>query len=286
MARISAVLCALPHKDSTKMVWLESPSNPLLKIVDIAAVAKAIQEVFAPSSSSSRADVLLVVDNTFMSPYFQSPLALGADLCVEASTKFLNGHSDVVGGIVSGRERGGESRFDGIEARLRHVQNAGGAVPSPFDCYLCLRGIKTLAIRMERCASNAMAVATFLEAHDRVDRVLYPGLASHPQHALAQRQASGFGSMITFYIKGDFEAARVFLESVELFTLAESLGAVESLIESPAIMTHASIPRARRLELGLDDNLVSGSQLVWRIRTTWLQIWRVHSMRFHGSDRA
>lgn len=275
--RIAAVLRALPRRDATRMVWLESPSNPLLNIVDIAAVAEAIRVVFpseggggdaaAAGSSSAHTNtavaaaaaarrVLLVVDNTFMSPYFQSPLALGADLCVEASTKFLNGHSDVVGGIVSGRGAAGGDGAASLEARLRHIQNAAGAVPSPFDCYLCLRGIKTLAIRMERCARNAMAVAVFLEQHASVDKVLYPGLVSHPHHALARRQASGFGSMITFYLKGDFEAARLFLESVRLFTLAESLGAVESLIESPAIMTHASIPKAKRLELGLADNLV------------------------------
>lgn len=245
--RIARIFNSLPHKDSTKMVWIESPSNPLLKLVDIMATKAAIKQVF-PSK-----EVLLVVDNTFMSPYFQLPLSLGADLCVEASTKFLNGHSDMTGGIVSGRE---QDSSVSLEARLRHIQNAAGAVPSPFDCYLCLRGIKTLGIRMERSAQNAMAVAKFLEVHEKVEKVIYPGLASHPNHELARRQSKGFGSMITFFIRGDYEAARVFLENVQLFTLAESLGAVESLIESPAIMTHASIPRSRRIELGLYDNLV------------------------------
>ena len=192
---------------------------------------------------------VVVVDNTFMSPYNCNPLRLGADLVVHSATKYLNGHSDVVQGVVVGNS-------PALCAKLRHVQNSIGAVPSPFDCYLVMRGIKTLAVRMERHGSNALGVARYLEAHEGVERVLYPGLESHPQHELAKAQCSGFGGIVTFYLRGGLAEARTFLESVELFTLGESLGAVESLIESPAIMTHASVPVETRLELGLTDNLV------------------------------
>jgi cystathionine gamma-lyase len=230
---------------TTKMVWLETPSNPLLKVLDISAIAAAIRTVFCND------ECLLVVDNTFMSPYFQRPLDLDADLVVEAATKFLNGHSDAVGGVVAGKSLA-------LEKRLRHTQNALGAVPSPFDCYLVLRGIKTLPLRMKQSASNAMQVALFLEQHPAVESVIYPGLTSHPQHELSKRQMlnDGFGSMVVFYCTGGYEGARTLLEGFQLWTLAESLGAVESLVESPAIMTHASIPKEKREELGISDNLV------------------------------
>ena len=229
---------------TTKMVWIESPSNPLLKVLDIAAIAAAVRDTF-------HGECLLVVDNTFMSPYFQRPLELGADLVVESATKFLNGHSDVVGGIVAGRNRA-------LEQRLRHTQNALGAVPSPFDCYLVLRGMKTLPLRMERSASNAMQLALFLESHTSVERVIYPGLPSHPQHELSKRQMlhGGFGSIVCFFCVGGLIGANIILERFQLWTLAESLGAVESLVEAPAVMTHSSIPKEKREELGIFDNLI------------------------------
>eukprot|EP00753_Platysulcus_tardus_P014209 PLAT4216.1.p2 GENE.PLAT4216.1~~PLAT4216.1.p2 ORF type:complete len:433 (+),score=209.55 PLAT4216.1:43-1299(+) len=225
--------------ERTKLVWLETPTNPTLKITDIAAVAEVAHKHGA----------ILVVDNTFMTPYFQQPLKLGADLVVHSVTKYINGHSDVVGGIIALND---ESNYE----RLRFIQNGLGAVPSPFDCFMTLRGIKTLAVRMDRHESNATAVAKMLEAHDLVDRVIYPGLPSHPQYELAKKQMSGFGGMITFFVKGSIDDARVFLENVKIFTLAESLGAVESLAESPAVMTHASVPPEVRAELGLSDTLI------------------------------
>lgn len=195
------------------------------------------------------AGALLVVDNTFMSPYLQNPLVLGADIVLHSVTKYIGGHSDVVGGVLV-------TSSDEIYDRLRFLQNGMGAVPSPFDCYLALRGLKTLHVRMDRHCTNALAIATLLEAHPAVERVLYPGLPSHPQYALACKQMRGAGGMITFYIKGGISAARAFLESVQLFTCAESLGAVESLAESPAIMTHASVPAEIRASLGISDSLV------------------------------
>ncbi|MBS1961053.1 MAG: cystathionine gamma-synthase [Bdellovibrionales bacterium] len=226
-------------RPTTKLVWMETPTNPTLKLVDIAKIAEIAR----------KKGVLSVVDNTFMSAYFQKPLALGADVVVHSVTKYMNGHSDVVGGALV-------TSNDALYEKLKFYQNAVGAVPAPMDCFLVMRGLKTLHVRMERHAQNAMKVAEFLEKHPRVERVIYPGLPSHPQHALAKRQMSGFGGMITFFIKGGLPEARRFLEKVELFTLAESLGGVESLIEHPAIMTHASVPAENRKALGIHDNLV------------------------------
>lgn len=224
---------------NTKLLWMESPTNPMLKILDL----KKLSELAHSKGALS------VVDNTFMSPYFQQPLSLGADIVVHSVTKFINGHSDVVGGVAV-------TRSEELNEKLRFVQNSTGAVPAPMDCFLILRGIKTLHIRMERHARNAEAVARFLESHPNVEKVLYPGLESHPQHSIAKEQMSGFGGMITFFLKGGLPEARRFLEKVQLFTLAESLGGVESLIEHPAIMTHASVPAETRQELGIHDNLV------------------------------
>ena len=226
-------------RQGAKLLWIETPTNPQLKLADIALMADIAHESGA----------LLAVDNTFMSPYFQNPLALGADVVMHSMTKYVNGHSDVVMGCLMLNDTA-------VYERLKFLQNAIGAVPGPFDCFLCLRGIKTLAVRMQRHGENALKVARWLERHPKVERVAYPGLPSHPQHDLAKRQARGFGGMVTFFIRGDIDAARTFLSTVELFTLAESLGGVESLIEHPAIMTHASVPAERRAALGITDNLV------------------------------
>ncbi len=224
---------------ATRMVWLESPTNPMLKIVDLAAVTAVARARGA----------ITVVDNTFATPYLQRPLELGADLVSHSTTKYLNGHSDVVGGAVL------TSNVELFE-RLRFLQNAVGGVPSPMDSFLVLRGVKTLHVRMERHQENALRLARFLEAHPQVERVTYPGLPSHPQHALAARQMRGPGGMLTFVVRGGLPAARAFLSSLKVFALAESLGGVESLIEHPAIMTHASVPAATRAALGIDDGLV------------------------------
>ncbi len=224
---------------NTKMLWLESPTNPMLKITDIKAACAIAREKGAMS----------VVDNTFMSSYFQRPITLGADAVVHSTTKFINGHSDVVGGIVLTSD-------DALHEKLRFLQNSMGAVPGPFDCWLVLRGVKTLSVRMRQHAANAMRIAQWLEEHPAISRVVYPGLPSHPQYDLAQEQMLGPGGMITFYLAGGLEAARTMLERVEVFALAESLGGVESLIEHPAIMTHASVPAEIRAELGMTDDLV------------------------------
>lgn len=226
-------------RDNTKLVWLESPSNPLLKLIDIEAIVR----------TAKKKNILVVVDNTFATPFFQKPLKLGADIVMHSTTKYLNGHSDVIGGALVTNDR---ELYD----RLQFLQNAVGAVPGPLDCFLVLRGIKTLAIRMERHAENAMKIAQFLENHPKVRRIIYPGLKSHPQHELARKQMVGFGGIITFFIKGGLEAARRFLERVKIFSLAESLGGVESLIEHPAIMTHASLPKEIREKLGISDELI------------------------------
>ena len=226
-------------KERTRMVWIESPTNPLLKLVDIAGVA----------TLAHQHDALLVVDNTFMRPYFQRPLALGADVVVHSTTKYLGGHSDLIGGaIVVNR--------DDLHDRLAFLQNAVGGVPGPMDVWLVLRGLKTLALRMREHDHNARQVAEFLEGHPRVLRVLYPGLRSHPQYALASRQMSGFGGMVAFEVRGGLPVARAVVERTRIFTLAESLGAVESLIELPAAMTHASIPGDVRLARGVTDGLI------------------------------
>ena len=223
----------------TKLVWIESPTNPMLKLVDIAAVAEIAHAQGA----------LVVVDNTFMTPYFQRPLSLGADIVVHSTTKYLNGHSDVVGGALV-------TDSDALRERLAFVQNSVGAVPGPMDSFLVLRGLKTLPVRMERHAQSAQKVAEWLEAHPKVEAVIYPGLPSHPQHDLAQRQMSGFGGMITARLKGGIEGSRRMLSACKIFALAESLGGVESLIEHPAIMTHASVPAEQRAELGISDGLI------------------------------
>jgi len=229
-------------RPETRLLWIESPTNPMLKIVDLAAVARIAR------ARGARA----VVDNTFATPFFQRPLEHGIDAVVHSTTKYLNGHSDVVGGAVL--------TSDGdLAARLRFLQNAVGAVPGPMDAFLVLRGLKTLPVRMERHARNALQVARHLEGHPQVERVSYPGLASHPQHALAARQMSGFGGMLTFVLRGGLPAARAFLEAVRVFACAESLGGVESLIEHPAIMTHASVPPETRRRLGIADGLIRAS---------------------------
>lgn len=226
-------------KSNTKLMWIETPTNPMLKVLDIEGLCKLARA----------RGVTSVVDNTFMSSYFQQPLALGADIVVHSVTKYMNGHSDVVGGVcVTSNEN--------LYKEIKFVQNAVGGVPSPMDCFLVMRGLKTLHVRMERHAQNAMEIAKFLEEHPMVEKVIYPGLKSHPQHELAKRQMKGFGGMITFFLKGGLTESRKFLEKVRLFTLAESLGGVESLIEHPAIMTHASIPVETRKTLGILDNLV------------------------------
>jgi cystathionine gamma-lyase len=227
-------------RPDTKMIWVESPSNPLLKLVDLEAVA-----AFARSRN-----ILTVVDNTFASPWCQRPLELGFDIVVHSATKYLNGHSDVIGGVCITADKA-------IAEKIGFLQNAVGSVPSPFDSFLVTRGLKTLAVRMERHCGNAMAIAGRLSRHAKIESVIYPGLASHPQHALAKRQMrGGFGGMLSIRIKGDLAGAKRFLERCEIFALAESLGGVESLIEHPAIMTHASIPADVRASLGITDNLV------------------------------
>ncbi len=225
----------------TRMIWVETPTNPLLKLVDLEAVA----------ALGARHGVMTVCDNTFASPWVQRPLDHGFDVVMHSATKYLNGHSDIVGGIAVVREGREE-----LAERIGYLQNAIGSVPGPFDSFLVLRALKTLPIRMERHCENAARVAAFLESHPRVEQVWYPGLASHPQHELARRQMNGFGGMVTAVISGGLEEARRFLERCTLFALAESLGGVESLIEHPAIMTHASVPREVRESLGISDGLV------------------------------
>jgi cystathionine gamma-lyase len=221
------------------LVWLETPTNPLLKISDVAAIAALAKKVGA----------LTVVDNTFMSPFFQNPLDQGADIVLHSMTKFINGHSDVVGGALM-------FNSDEIKNKLFFYQNAIGPSQSPFDSWLVLRGIKTLAVRMKAHQENAIKIAEYLEKHPKVERVIYPGLKSHPQYELAKKQMRGSGGMITFFLKGGISESRKFLENVNIFALAESLGGVESLVDHPAIMTHASIPKEVREGLGIFDNLI------------------------------
>lgn len=233
----------------TRLVWVESPSNPLLKLADLAAIAQICHAHGAVAAA----------DNTFASPYVQRPLELGFDVVVHSTTKYLNGHSDIIGGIAVVGE--GEHLAE-LRERLGFLQNAVGAIAGPFDSFLALRGVKTLALRMERHCANALALAQWLERQPQVRRVRYPGLPSHPQHALAQRQMTGsgagnsYGGMISLDLATDEAGARRFLEACEVFSLAESLGGVESLIEHPALMTHASLPAATRAQLGIDDGLV------------------------------
>ena len=224
----------------TKLVWIETPTNPMLKIVDIRAIADI----------THRHGLLVVVDNTFASPMLQRPLEHGADIVMHSATKYLNGHSDMVGGIavVGDNAQLGE--------QLAFLQNSCGAVQGPFDSFLALRGLKTLHLRMRAHCDNAQVIAEFLQGHDAVEDVIYPGLPSHPQHALAKRQMDGFGGIVSVRIKGGFDAAKRFCERTRLFTLAESLGGVESLVNHPAVMTHASVPVENRARLGISDDLV------------------------------
>jgi cystathionine gamma-synthase len=249
---LDAVATALQGGDGTppRMVWVETPTNPLLKVVDIAAIARLAASTGAKT----------VVDNTFASPYLQRPLDLGADLVLHSATKYLGGHSDVIGGLVATRE-------DDLAEKLRFTQNAAGAVPSPFDCWLLMRGMRTLAVRMERACANAAVIAAWLTGRPEVSRVNYPGLPDYPQRELVERQMRLPGAMVSFELAAGEVAARRFVESTRLFTLAESLGAVESLVELPAVMTHASVsgsplevPRALvRLSVGIEavDDLVA-----------------------------
>jgi len=224
----------------TKMVWIESPSNPMLRLVDIAAVA----------AIARARGILVVVDNTFATPWIQRPLELGADIVMHSATKFLNGHSDMVGGVAVVRDAA-------LAERIAYLQNAIGAIGGPFDSFLALRGLKTLPLRMRQSSESALAIASHLERHPRVERVIYPHLKSHPQQALALRQMPNGGSgIVTFFLKGGLPEARRFLERLEVFTLAESLGGVESLVDHPAIMTHASVPPEARAKLGISDSLV------------------------------
>jgi cystathionine gamma-lyase len=237
MSDVENVRSAVTSK--TRMIWVETPSNPLLKLVDLRAVAEI---------GKSRG-ILTVTDNTFASPYLQRPIELGFDVVVHSATKYLNGHSDMVGGVVAVKDAE-------LGDRLAYLHNAVGAIGGPFDSFLALRGLKTLHLRMQRHCENAGELAGWLERHPRVERVIYPGLVSHPQHLLAKTQMDGFGGMVTAILKTDLDGTRRFLERCRVFALAESLGGVESLIEHPAIMTHASVPAAQRAAVGIGDSLV------------------------------
>jgi len=243
--RFSFVDTSQPEKvkaaitDKTRLVWVESPTNPLLKLTDIAEIAAIVR----PKG------IIQLVDNTFMSPYFQNPLTHGADMVLHSTSKYINGHSDSIGGAVMLND-------DALFEQVQFMQNAAGGILSPFDSYIVLRGIKTLGMRMEKHAENAGKIALFLEKHPKVKKVIYPGLASHPQHALAQKQMSGFGGMIAVELHGNLTGAERFVQNLQLFALAESLGGVESLIELPALMTHASVPAEDRNKLGISDTLI------------------------------
>jgi cystathionine gamma-lyase len=230
-------------RPETRMVWIESPTNPMLKLADLQAIAAICRE----------RGIISVCDNTFASPIVQRPIEAGIDIVVHSTTKFMNGHSDVIGGIAV---VGGEPHQAAWAEQLGFLQNSVGAIQGPFDSFLVLRGIKTLALRLERHCSNALALARWLEREPKVAKVFYPGLESHPQHALARRQMNGFGGIISIELATDLAGARRFLERCEVFTLAESLGGVESLIEHPALMTHATIPAAQRAQLGISDGLI------------------------------
>lgn len=234
---LDAVRAATRHE--TKAIWIETPTNPLMNLVDLRAIAEYAKQ----------RDIATICDNTFLSPYFQRPLELGIDVVMHSTTKYINGHSDVVGGALI--------TSDPVwTERIRFLQNATGSAQAPFECFLVLRGVKTLAVRMEYHNANALKIAHFLEAHPKITRVLHPGLASHPQHELAKTQASGFGGTFSFRIKGGREEAKRFLESLELFVLAESLGGVESLIEQPFTMTHVSMPEDVRRSIGITEDLI------------------------------
>jgi cystathionine beta-lyase/cystathionine gamma-synthase len=250
----------------TKLAWVESPTNPLLKLADIGAL----------SAISRARSVPLVVDNTFASPVLQQPLDLGADVVLHSATKYLNGHSDVVGGALLLNDAG-------LAERVRFLQNAMGAVPSPFDCYLVLRGLKTLPVRMERHTKTALELATRLESHAAIERVFYPGLPSHPQHELGRRQMRGPGGMVSLVLAGGEAMARRFLQSLRWFALAESLGGVESLAESPPLMTHASIPKDVRQSIGIPDGLVRLSVGLEHLEDLWADLERALDVARRGA---
>lgn len=239
-------------RPNTKMVWIETPTNPMLKVIDLASVI----------SVAKKKGVLTVVDNTFMSPYFQKPFRFGADIVLHSATKYMNGHSDVVGGVTVTRDKA-------LADKIYFLQKCIGAVPGPMDSWLAMRGLKTLHLRMERHAASAQVIAERLEKHKNVERVIYPGLKSHPQHALSAEQMDGFGGMISMVVKGGLERSRRVVEGTKIFALAESLGGVESLIEHPAIMTHASVPPENRKKLGIDDGLIRLSVGVEGLDDLW-----------------
>ena len=227
--------------EKTRMIWIETPTNPLLKIADLEAI----------STFANKNNLISVCDNTFCSPFVQNPLELGFDVVVHSATKYLNGHSDLIGGVVvCSQEK------EDLANELLYLQNAVGSIMNPFDSFLLLRSLKTLPVRMERHCSSAQTIASYLESHDSIEKVIYPGLTSHPQHEIAKKQMNGFGGMISVVLKGGLSSATSFLERTNIFSLAESLGGVESLIEHPAIMTHASIPAEIREEIGISDGLV------------------------------
>jgi cystathionine gamma-lyase len=228
-------------KSNTKMVWIETPTNPTLAVVDIAAVSQLAHSI--------RADILVVTDNTFMTPYLQRPLTLGADIVTHSASKYLNGHCDVIMGLTATKD-------DALYERLVFLQNAIGAVPSPFDCYMTMRGLRTLHVRMDRHCANAMKVATFLTTHSAVEQVYYPGLPSHPSHAVSVRQASGHGGIVSFRVHGGLPVVCKFSAACKVFTLAESLGGVESLVDVPAVMTHGAVAAEERAELGITDGFI------------------------------
>ncbi|MDA3881090.1 MAG: PLP-dependent aspartate aminotransferase family protein [Prolixibacteraceae bacterium] len=227
-------------KSNTKLIWIETPTNPMLTLVDLEKVAAV----------AKKHGIITVCDNTFATPYLQQPFDFGVDIVAHSATKFLNGHSDLVAGIVVVKDEGE------ILEKIKFLQNATGAILSPFDSFLLLRGLKTLPVRMKSHGENAKTIAEFLENHQKVEKVIYPGLKSFPQHDLARKQMKGYGGIITFFLKGGLTESKQFLENTKLFSLAESLGGVESLIEHPAIMTHASVPAGQRNKLGIHDNLI------------------------------
>ena len=238
LSRMEALTAAV--RPETRMIWIETPTNPTLRLVDIAQVAEFAR----------KRGILTVVDNTFASPWAQRPLELGADIVMHSATKYLNGHSDMVGGVAI-------TASAGLAERIGFLQNAVGGISGAFDSFLALRGLKTLALRMRQTSENAQRIAEWLERHPQVSRVLYPGLPSHPQHALAKKQMTGgFSGIVTFFVKGGLPEARRFLEKLQIFTIAESLGGVESLVDHPGLMTHASIPPEKRAALGIDDSLI------------------------------
>ena len=238
MSKPENVIAAI--KDNTKMIWIETPTNPLLKLTDIAEIAKIAKDK----------GLISVVDNTFATPVVQRPVTMGADIVVHSVTKYIGGHSDVIGGMVVVGEK------QELADKMKFIQNSTGGILGPFDSFLALRGVKTLDVRLERHCKSAMKIAEWLSHHPKVEKVFYPGLASHPQHELAKKQMNGFGGMITAILKGDLDASRRMLSACRVFTLAESLGGVESLIEHPAIMTHASVPKEQREALGISDGLI------------------------------